>query len=382
MGPFATKTMIRFESGEEHKAFQKYIIPMHIRGKEAKVKVHIIAADIPLLISRSTTESIAAAENIVKSDAVTRTKQADRGRSTWSGEKTETVRTKWMSEIDEDGNWKTETILTICQGAGEEQTRIEAKLEARKRTGKRDNGESENSRISTARTEVAIVKMTGDTDEIEIIPAHMKIWIIRGHPERRLIIKSTMDIKKRKNAEADADEKAKRLYRKMRDTMRELGFGGTGRQRPFDKSHESTMESTLEECGDSTPGTANLNNETETSRERTTKSETEQRRKGQMEPSDGQKKWSGEKKHSIGLAEMTRETSQYDTNEHGKTKPKNGVDQAIRGKEGKTGQKREATDPSTFKRMTFNRSTPQGTTLLDRDDDDQEPSDGHGKTQH
>ena len=346
------------------------------------MKVHIIAADIPLLISRSTTESIAATENIVKSDAVTRTKQADRGRSTWSGEKTETVRTKWMSEIDEDGNWKTETILTICQGAGEEQTRIEAKLEARKRTGKRDNGESENSRISTARTEVAIVKMTGDTDEIEIIPAHMKIWIIRGHPERRLIIKSTMDIKKRKNAEADADEKAKRLYRKMRDTMRELGFGGTGRQRPFDKSHESTMESTLEECGDDTPGTADLNDGAGMFHEGATQSETEQGKRGQTEPSDGQRKRSREKKHSIGLAEMTRGMPQHDTSKHGKTEPGSGVDQAIRDKERKAEHKREATDPSTFKRMTFNRSTPQGTTLSDRDDDDQEPSDGHGKTQH
>ena len=132
-GPFATKTTIKFENGEEHKAFQKYVIPIHIRGKKARVKVHIIAANIPLLISRSTTESIAATEDIARSDATTRTMQADRGRSTWSGEKTETVRTKWMSEIDEDGNWKMETILTIYQGAGEDQTRIEAKLEARKR---------------------------------------------------------------------------------------------------------------------------------------------------------------------------------------------------------------------------------------------------------
>ena len=240
-GPFATKTTIKFENGEEHKAFQKYVIPIHIRGKKARVKAHIIAANIPLLISRSTTESIAATEDIARSDAMTRTMQADRGRSTWSGEKTETVRTKWMSEIDEDGNWKMETILTIYQGAGEDQTRIEAKLEARKRIGKQDSGGSENPRISTARIEAAIIKMTGDTDEIEIIPAHMKIWIIRGDSERRLIIKSTMDIKKRKNAEVDENEKAKRLYRKMRDTMKELGFGGIGRRRPLDKHHEPTM---------------------------------------------------------------------------------------------------------------------------------------------
>ena len=369
MGPFATKTTIRFETGEEHKAFQKYVIPVHIRGKKTKVKVHIIAADIPLLISRSTTESIAAAEDIERSDATTRTMQADRGRSTWGGEKTETVRTKWMSEIDEDGNWKMETTLTIYRGVEEEQTRIEAKLEARKRIRKQDNGELENSRVSTARIEAAIVRMTGDTDEIEIIPAHMKIWVIRGDPERRLIIKSTMDIKKRKNAEADENEKAKRLYKKMRDTMKELGFGEVERRRPFGKHHESIMESTLEECGDGA----------ETLHERTTQPGTEQRGQEQMEPSDGQRKWSGEKKHGIGLAEITREAPQYDTDEYRKARPGSEVDQAIGDKERKAEQKREATDSGTFKRMTLNRSTPQGTTLSDRDDDDQEPSDGHGR---
>ena len=224
--------------------------------------------------------------------------------------------------------------------------------------------------------------MTGDTDEIEIIPAHMKIWIIRGDSERRLIIKSTMDIKKRKNAEADENEKAERLYRKMRDTMKELNFSGLGRQRSLDKHHEPTMESTLEERSDDTPGTADLNDGAETLHGRTIQSETERRGQEHTGPSDGQRKRSGEKKHSIGLAEMTREMPQYDTNEHRKTKPGSEVDQATGDKEREAEQRRETADTSTFKRMTFNRSTPQGTTLVDRNDDDQEPSDGHGRTQH
>ena len=286
-----------------------------------------------------------------------------------------------MSEIDEDGNW-TETTLTIYRGAEEEQTRIEAKLEASK-TRKQDSGELENTRISTARMEAAIVRMTGDTDEIEITPAHMRIWVIRGDPERRLIIKSTMDVKKRENAEADENEKAKRLHKKMRDTMEELGFGGAERRRSPGKRHEPIMGSTLEGCGDDIPATVDFGGREETLHEETTQSGTEQRGQEQMEPSDGRRKWSGEKRHGIGLwsllAGITRETPQHDTDVHRKARPGSEVDQAIGDKERKAGQKREATDSDGFKRMTLNRSTPQGTTLSDGDNDDQEPSDGYGR---
>ena len=142
------------------------------------------------------------------------------------------------------------------------------------------------------------------------------------------------------------------------------------------------MESTLEENDDNTPETVDLNHGTGTVNGRAAQPGIKQGRREQTEPSDERRKRSKEKKHSIGLAEMTREATQCDIGSYKGAESGGKVNQAIGSGRGRTEQERGATNPDTFKRTILNRSTPQGTTLSHRSSDDQEPSDGYGETQH